>query len=223
MNQGIILSQVSFSYLKNQPVLTNLNFQIKPGDFFTITGINGSGKSTLTYLLNGLIPHQIKGYFQGNVTIDSISTREKPVSFFAAKVGLVFQNPDFSLFNLTVKDELAFGLTNLHQDNPDQKIKRALDQVHMWKYLNRDPQSLSFGQKQKVCLACALALNPDYLVLDEPTAMLDHPSAIELYQILTQLNQQGKTIIVVEHHQEFIAEFSKSTIVLHQGQIHEPA
>ena len=223
MNPGIVLSRVSFSYTKNQPVLTNLNFQIKRGDFLTITGINGSGKSTLTYLLNGLIPQQIKGYFHGEVTIDSVSTREKPVSFFAAKVGLVFQNPDFSLFNLTVKDELAFGLTNLHQDNPDQKIKRALDQVRMWKYLNRDPQSLSFGQKQKICLACALALNPDYLVLDEPTAMLDHPSALELYQILTQLNQQGKTIIVVEHHQELIDKFSKKTIVLHQGQIHEPA
>ncbi|MCG2691700.1 ATP-binding cassette domain-containing protein, partial [Microgenomates group bacterium] len=89
MNSGIIFSNVSFSYLKNQPVLTNLNFHIKSGDFFTITGINGSGKSTLTYMLNGLIPHQIKGHFSGQVTIDSISTREKPVSFFAAKVGLV--------------------------------------------------------------------------------------------------------------------------------------
>ncbi len=223
MNPGIVLSQVYFSYTKNQPVLTNLNFHINPGDFLTITGINGSGKSTLTYLLNGLIPHQIKGYFSGQVTVDSISTREKPISFFAAKVGLVFQNPDFSLFNLTVKDELAFGLTNLHQDQPEQKIKRALDQVQMLQYLNRDPQSLSFGQKQKICLACALALNPDYLVLDEPTAMLDHPSAIELYQILTRLNQQGKTIIVVEHHQEFISQFSKTTLILHQGQIHESA
>lgn len=223
MNSGIILSHVSFSYTKNQPVLKNLNFRINPGDFLTITGRNGSGKSTLTYLLNGLIPHQIKGYFKGRVTVDSISTREKPVSFFAAKVGLVFQNPDFSLFNLTVKDELAFGLTNLHQDQPEQKIKRALNQVRMWKYLKRDPQSLSFGQKQKICLACALALNPDYLVLDEPTAMLDHQGAIELYQILTQLNQQGKTIIVVEHHQEFISRFSKTTLVLHQGEIHEPA
>ncbi|MBU1322674.1 energy-coupling factor ABC transporter ATP-binding protein [Patescibacteria group bacterium] len=215
MNPGIVFSRVSFSYTKNQPVLKNLSFQIKPGGFFTITGRNGSGKSTLTYMLNGLIPHQIKGYFQGKVTIDSISTREKPVSFFAAKVGLVFQNPDFSLFNLTVKDELAFGLKNLHQDNIDQKIKRALEQVRMLQYLNRDPQSLSFGQKQKICLACALALNPDYLVLDEPTAMLDHPSAVELYQILTQLNQQGKTIIVVEHHQEFIDKFSKNTLTLH--------
>ncbi len=215
MNSGIVLSQVSFSYTKNHPVITNLNFHIRPGDFLTITGINGSGKTTLTYLLNGLIPHQIKGYFEGRVTVDSISTRDQPVSFFAAKVGLVFQNPDFSLFNLTVKDELAFGLTNLHQDNSDQKIKRALEQVRMLQYLNRDPQSLSFGQKQKICLACALALNPDYLVLDEPTAMLDHPSAIELYQILTQLNQQGKTIIVVEHHQEFIDKFSKRTFALH--------
>lgn len=214
MNSGIVLDQVSFSYTKNQPVLTNLNLRINPGDFLTITGRNGSGKSTLVYLLNGLIPHQIKGYFEGRVTVDSISTRDRPVSFFAAKVGLVFQNPDFSLFNLTVKDELAFGLKNLHQDHPDQKIKRALDQVRMFKYLNRDPQSLSFGQKQKVCLACALALNPDYLVLDEPTAMLDNPSALELYQILTQLNRQGKTIIVVEHHQEFIKKFSKRTFAL---------
>lgn len=223
MNSGIIFSHVSFSYTPNQPVLKDLNLQIKPGDFLTITGRNGSGKSTLTYLLNGLIPHEIKGNFQGEVTIDSTSTRKKPVSFFAAKVGLVFQNPDFSLFNLTVKDELAFGLTNLHHKNLEVKIKQALDQVRMFNYLNRDPQTLSFGQKQKVCLAGVLALNPDYLVLDEPTAMLDHPSAVELYQILTDLNRQGKTIIVIEHHQEFIAKFSRKTLNLNQGQIHEPA
>ncbi|MDZ7586127.1 MAG: ABC transporter ATP-binding protein [Patescibacteria group bacterium] len=223
MNSGIVFSNVSFSYSKNQLVLKNINLTIKPGSFLAITGINGSGKSTLAYMLNGLIPHQIKGCFSGQVTIDSISTRDKPVSFFAAKVSLVFQNPDFSLFNLTVKEELAFGLKNLHHTDLDQKIAHALKQVRMFKYLNRDPQSLSFGQKQKICLACALALNPDYLVLDEPTAMLDQPSAIELYQILVQLHQQGKTIIVIEHHQEFITKYAQSTLKLHQGQIYESA
>jgi len=219
MKLGISLSKVSFAYQKSKPVLKSISYDIKPGSFLAIAGNNGSGKSTLTLLLNGLIPHQIQGDFSGQVLIDSISTASKPVSFFAFKVGLVFQNPDFSIFNLTVKEELMFGLKNLKTPHPNQRINRALSQVNMTKYLNHDPQSLSYGQKQKICLATILALNPDYLVLDEPTAMLDHRSSLELYEILKQLNQQGKTIIVVEHHLDLIKKYSSQTLILDQGKI----
>lgn len=219
MKLGISLSHVSFAYQKSKPVLKSISLDIKPGSFLAIAGNNGSGKSTFTLLLNGLIPHQIQGDFSGKVQVDSVSTASKPVSFFASKVGLVFQNPDFSIFNLTVKEELMFGLKNLKTLHPNQRIHRALSQVNMTKYLNHDPQSLSYGQKQKICLATILALNPDYLVLDEPTAMLDHRSSLELYEILKQLNQQGKTIIVVEHHLDLIKNYSSQTLILDQGKI----
>lgn len=219
MKLGISLSRVSFAYQKNKPVLKSISLEIKSGSFLAIAGNNGSGKSTLTLLLNGLIPQQIPGDFSGQVLIDSVSTTSKPVSFFASKVGLVFQNPDFSIFNLTVKEELMFALKNLKTPHPDQRINRALAQVNMTKYLAHDPQSLSYGQKQKICLAAILALNPDYLVLDEPTAMLDHRSSLELYEILKQLNQQGKTIIVIEHNLDLIKKYSTQTLILDKGKI----
>ncbi|MFH0943117.1 MAG: ABC transporter ATP-binding protein [Candidatus Beckwithbacteria bacterium] len=219
MKIGLSLSQVSFAYQKNKPVLKSISLEIKPTSFLAISGNNGSGKSTLSLLLNGLIPNQIQGDFSGQVLVDGVSTAAKPVSFFASKVGLVFQNPDFSIFNLTVQEELLFGLTNLKLSHPEQRINHALKQVRMASFLKIDPQTLSYGQKQKICLAAVLALNPDYLVLDEPTSMLDHRSSVELYQILTRLNQQGKTIIVVEHHLDLIKTYTQQTLILDQGKI----
>ncbi|MCX6816524.1 MAG: ABC transporter ATP-binding protein [Candidatus Beckwithbacteria bacterium] len=215
---GIKLQSVSFRY-QQTPVLQNLSFEIKAGTFLGITGTNGSGKSTLLYLLNGLIPHEIPGRLSGKIFVDGISTRQKPVSFFAKTVGLVFQNPDFSLFNLTVKEELEFGLKNLKIKDSSGRIKQALNQVGMFNYLNRDPQTLSFGQKQKICLASVLTLNTDYIVLDEPTAMLDYRSSVELYEILSKLNQSGKTIIVVEHDTDFLLKYSQQVLILDAGKI----
>src|SRR3972149_2458861 len=148
---GINLAQVSFRY-QQQPVLKNISLNIRPGDFLGITGINGSGKSTLLYLLNGLIPHSIKGKLQGKVQVNGINPKDKPVSFFSQQIGLVFQNPDLSLFNLTVREEITFA-------NPQAQVANALKLVGLPGYEQRDPQTLSFGQKQKICLAAALALD----------------------------------------------------------------
>ena len=181
---GIKLQSVSFRYQKT-PVLQNLSFEINQGNFLGITGTNGSGKSTLLYLLNGLIPHEIPGKLSGKIFLNNVTSR------------LVFQNPDFSIFNLTIREEITFG-------NPQADVASALNLVGLNGYADRDPQTLSFGQKQKICLAAALAVNPDYLLLDEPTAMLDYKSSVELYEILKNLNKAGKTIIVVEHDTDFL-------------------
>lgn len=210
---GINLSAVSFRYADSPNlVLKNISLSIKPGEFIGLTGVNGSGKSTLLYLLNGLIPRSIPGKLSGKINIDNRLPDPQTV-------GLVFQNPDFSLFNLTVKEELMFGLKNFNLDNIDARVKTALTQVNLQKFINRDPQTLSFGQKQLVNLACVLALNPPYLVLDEPSAMLDYKNSLTLYQILARLNQQGKTILVVEHDTDLLAQFTRQVIVLNQGQI----
>jgi len=208
---GIELRQVSVSYAGRR-ALTNLNWTVKPASFWGITGVNGSGKSTLLYLLNGLIPHEIKARFSGQVLVDKVSTRNKPVSWFSQKVSLVFQNPDFSLFNLTVKEEVSFN--NLEAD-----VTATLKAVGLQGFANRDPQTLSFGQKQKLCLAAVLARRPDYLVLDEPTAMLDYKSSLELYEILKRLNRQGKTIIVVEHDTDLLLQYAQSCLILDSGKV----
>lgn len=215
----ITIKNVNFSYTKEQPVLRNLSLQITPGDFIGVIGANGSGKSTFAYLLNGLIPHAVHGYFTGEVTIDGIPTHKHNVAFFAKKVGLLFQNPDFSLFNLTVKNEIAFGLKNLHYDNIESRINNALAMVGLSDYAARDPQTLSLGEKQKVCLASILALDNDYIVLDEPIAMLDYKSSLEIYAILKKLNQTGKTIIVIEHDTDFLWRFAKRIIAFAHGEL----
>lgn len=188
--------------------------------FLGITGVNGSGKTTMVQLFNGLIPNEIQGNLSGGVYIDGINTRHKPVSFFASKVGMLFQNPDFMLFNLTVAEEIAFGLKNLKIGNIRTKTANALKEVGLEGYEERDPNTLSFGEKQKVALACILALDTPYIILDEPIAMLDFKSALNLYHILKNLHKnKQKTIIVIEHDTDFLLDFAEEVIILDQGKI----
>lgn len=219
MKLGIVFDKVSFSYQGKTNQINKASFQIPPGSFYGITGLNGSGKSTLVLLMNGLIPHQIEGKLTGNVYVDQTNTKDKPVHYFAKKIGMVFQNPDFMLFNLTVKEEIEFGLKNLHLNQHDKRIKQALASVAMEEFIDRNPQTLSFGQKQKICLASAIAQNSSYIILDEPTAMLDHKSSLNLYRFLQQLNRQGKTIIIVEHDIDLLKKFTNTMMVIDKGEI----
>jgi len=219
MKSGIRLENVSVSYTKSKQQLENVNLTINEGAFLGIIGVNGSGKTTLIQLLNGLIPHEIPAKFTGNVFVDEVNTRSKSVSYFAKKIGLLFQNPDFMLFNLTVEEEIAFGLTNLKLENQPERIKKALIDVGLAGFEKRDPQTLSFGQKQKVALACVLAVDTPYIVLDEPVAMLDYKSAVNLYHVLAELHKNGKTIIVVEHDTDFLLAHTTEVAVIDNGKI----
>ena len=217
--KGIRLNRVSFSYQKGVKVLTDISLEITPGNFVAITGSNGSGKSTLCYLLNGIIPNFIPGHLKGEVFFNGKNTADLNPGDLVSKIGFVFQNPDFSLFNLTVEDEIKFGLNNLKINNSQDRIKSALDLVRMSGFEKRDPHTLSFGEKQKINLACALALGVDYLILDEPTAVLDYKSSLQVYNILDKLNRQGKTIIAVEHDTSLIWQFAKQVIILDNGRL----
>jgi len=218
MNKGIQLNNVSFSYNSDTSLLKDISLQIAKGAFLGITGVNGSGKTTLGLLLNGLIPHEVEGKLKGNVFIDDTNTKKKPVSYFASQIGMLFQNPDFMLFNLTVFDEIAFGLKK--QTNLSEKIGNALAMVGLENFEKRDPQTLSLGEKQKVCLASVLARDTEYIVLDEPVAMLDYKGAVNLYELLKKLNKDyGKTIVVIEHDTDFLKAFAKEIIILSNGEI----
>jgi energy-coupling factor transport system ATP-binding protein len=221
MESGIRIDDVSFHYPNKTEILKHITLTIPHGAFFGITGVNGSGKSTLTYLVNGLIPHSIPGRFTGNVFVDGTNTRTKSVSYFSQSVGMVFQNPDFSLFNLTVAEEISFGLKNVKHTVNNRIIQEALGLVDLSGFENRDPQTLSFGEKQKVCLGSVLALNVSYIILDEPSAMLDYKSSCELYELLKTLNQKGKTIVVIEHDTDFLWDFTSKTVILDHGTIIE--
>jgi energy-coupling factor transport system ATP-binding protein len=219
MNNCIIFDHVFFRYPGKPTILSDINFVIPKGTFLGITGVNGSGKSTLTYCMNGLIPHSVPGNFSGTVTVDGVSTGEKSVSYFSHSVGMVFQNPDYSLFNLTVAEEIGFGLKNLKRNIHTRDITKALKDVGLAGFGERDPQTLSFGEKQKVCLASVLALDVSYIILDEPTAMLDWKSSVELYELLRSLNKQGKTIITVEHDTDFLWKYTDEMMLIDHGRI----
>lgn len=219
MKEGIDIRSVSFHYHDTPEILTDISIHISAGDFIGITGVNGSGKSTLTYLLNGIIPHSVSGKLSGKVFVDGTDTQKHPVSFFAQKVGMVFQNPDFSLFNLTVEEEISFGLRNKRTHIDKKKISSILERVGLGGFESRDPQSLSFGEKQKVSIASVLALDVMYIVLDEPTAMLDYKSSVALYELLRTLNDDGKTIITIEHDTDFLWSYTKHTAIMNNGKI----
>ncbi len=217
--EGIALKNVSFSYPDGNKVLDGISLQILHGSFYGITGTNGSGKTTLSLLLNGLIPHEIQGRMTGSVLVEGDDTKKKPVSFFARKVGMVFQNPDHMIFNLSVREELEFGLRNIGVKDFDIRIHEALVQVGLDGFEDRDPHSLSFGQKQKLCLACVLSMNPGYIVLDEATSMLDYKSTLQMYAILDRLHRKGNTIVIIEHDTSFLKQYASEVAVIHQGRI----
>lgn len=220
MKKGISFENISFRYNSGTSQLKNITFHIPQGTFLGITGVNGSGKTTLSLLLNSLIPHEISGELTGDIFIDDVNTRTHSVGFFARKVGMVFQNPDFMLFNLSASEEIAFGLKNFKLPVTPEVIANSLALVGLAGFENRDPQTLSLGEKQKLTLACILALDTPYIVLDEPVAMLDYQGAVNLYTLLEKLNKkEGKTIIVIEHDTDFLLTYTQQMLVLDKGKI----
>jgi len=209
---------VSFSY-PGRAVLRNISFMIEDGDFVGITGSTGSGKTTLAYCLNGLIPNSIRGRFSGAVSVCGLDTKKHKISELARRVGIVFQDPDWQIFSLSLKDEVAFGLKNLKMDRVEQRVRNALEMVGLESYVDSEPHNLSHGQKQKLCIASVLAMEPEVIILDEPTSQLDHRSTMNVYGLLKNLNRQGKTIVVIEHDTDLLAEFANRVMLLDNGRI----
>jgi energy-coupling factor transport system ATP-binding protein len=216
---SIVIDAISFEYEPKDPVLDSINLEIKENDFVAILGKNGSGKTSLVSCINGLIPHAIPGKLSGNVFINGKNTKNISIGDISKKVGTVFQDPDLVIFNLTVEEEVAFGVHNLKLDHPDERIRNALKIVGLSGFEKRDPQSLSGGQKQLLCIACVLAMGTDYIILDEPIFNLDYSNAKLVYKILNSINKQGKTIIVVEHDTNMVWENATKTIIIDKHRI----
>lgn len=201
-------------------VLQGVNFDVEEGEFVSIMGPTGVGKTTLCLALNGIVPHSTGGRIRGDVFVDGLNTKRHPVVELARRVGVVFQEPETQLFNMSVEAEVAFGLESLGLSRAEmqERIEWALSIVDMSEFRSRSPFRLSGGQKQRVAIASILAMMPKILVLDEPTASLDPLGKSEVFSIVRELRQQrGMTIIMVEQESEKIAEFSDRVIVLYEG------
>lgn len=206
---------VSFSYDTTANV-QNLNVKVEKGDFVAIIGSNGAGKSTFSKLCNGLLTPTT-----GDVFVLNKNTRREKVSSLAKHIGFLFQNPDRQICCNTVKEEIAFSLRNngFPEDEIKRRVKATLEEFGFDG--KTEPFNLSRGQRQRLCLACLIALNPEILILDEPTTGLDYKECMMMMNRIKQLNENGTTVIMVCHDMEVVLDFAKTVVVMNRGQILE--
>ena len=224
----VTFSGFGFAYPVLEPetapqwVLEQIDLEVEAGEFLSVIGPTGCGKTTLCLALNGIVPQSTGGTVRGNVQVDGLDTRREPVPVLARRVGMVFQDPETQLFNMTVEAEIAFGLENLGIDPAEMRdrIGWAAATVGIEGLLERSPFHLSGGQKQRVAIASALAMTPEVLVLDEPTTNLDPIGKSEVFSVVRDLRRQrGMTIVLVEQDGERVAEFADRVAVLANGRI----
>ena len=203
-------------------VLQGVKLSVRRGEVLGLMGKTGAGKSTLCLALAGIVPHSTGGEFGGTVTVAGMNTRWTSVADLAQKVGLVFQDAETQLFNMTVEDEVVFGLESLGlpRDQMAQRLDWALRVTRMSAYRDRSPFHLSGGQKQRVALAAILAMRPEVLVLDEPTSELDPCGKAEVLAVLGQLKREAKmTMVFVEQDAEALFQLADRVAVLDEGRI----
>jgi energy-coupling factor transport system ATP-binding protein len=200
-----------------------VSFEIAPGEVVLLLGPSGSGKSTLTLALNGLLPQAVPATVTGSIEVDGLDTQTTPVAELSTRVGMVFQDPDAQLVTGTVLDEVAFGPENLRMPVADvlARAEAALRRVGLWERRAENPDRLSGGGRQRLAIACALAMGSPLLVLDEPTANLDPAGIEEVYAALGELVAAGdRAILLVEHNLDAAVGFVDRVVVLgHDGRL----
>lgn len=221
---SIILEHVNYIYEKGTPqeryALKDINLEIGKGQFIGLIGHTGSGKSTLIQMMNGLMkPTDGKVLFEGS----DISEKDYSKKYLRSKVGMVFQYPEHQLFETTVFRDVCFGPGNLGWD--EEKIHyRAVEALQAMnfpeKYYEQSPFELSGGQKRRVAIAGVLAMDPDFIILDEPTAGLDPAGRDEILELIGRLQkEQNKTMILVSHSMEDVAKYADRILVMNEGQL----
>lgn len=223
MTSVIELEHLTYSYAGSERrILDNVSLLVEKGEFVLLTGPSGCGKTTLCRCLNGLIPHFYGGQLQGRLTVGGNDVLSTPIHEMARRVGFVFQNPENQLFALSVERDVAFGLENLGvpRDEIRKRIDWALSQVGMETLRFAAPYELSGGQQQRVAIASVLAMQPDVVVLDEPTSFLDPASALRVFQLLRRLNAElSLTILLVEHRLDLASAHATRVVLMDQGKV----
>ena len=220
----IEFKDVTFTYGHGEaePALKNINLTITEGEYVALLGLNGAGKTTLQLCINGVIPNNIIGNFEGQVIVEGNDTFDTPVREMAKIVGMVFDNPEFQLSQMSVGEEIALGMESLGYSYEEmvQTIEEVLGIVGLPGLQERSPFGLSGGQQQRLSIASALAMRPKILVMDEPTSNVDPIGKEEIFQVAYELNRErNMTVIMAEHEVEVMAQYANLVVVMHEGEI----
>lgn len=214
---------VSYTYPgTEEPALSDINLEIMPGEYVGIVGLNGAGKTTLGLCVNGVVPAMLGGTRTGEVVVSELDVDEYPVREMAKIVGMVFDNPEFQMSQITCAEEVALGLENagVDVDTMTESVAQALELVGLGGFQERSPLGLSGGQQQRLAIAAVLAMKPQVLIMDEPTSNLDPIGKQEVFGLASTLNQDyGMTVIVIEHEVEVLADFADRIIVMDKGKV----
>ena len=207
---------VYYTYPNGFEALKGISLTIETGEFVAIMGENGAGKTTLIKHFNGLMKPT-----RGSVMVDGRDTKRVTVATLSKDVGLVFQNPDHQLFSETVEDEIAFGLKNFGFDlkTIERRVDWSLNLLNLAQYRQTSPFILSGGERKRVALSSVLSWDPKIVVLDEPTIGQDYLQKERLRQFIIQLNTQEKTVVIVTHDVEFVADCRPRVVLMSKGRL----
>lgn len=223
MDPIIRFSNVTYVYPRTEePAIRDINFEVTAGEFVALIGPTGAGKSTLCYCINGVVPQLFSGDMTGSVDVAGCNTYNHEIPILSQHVGLVVQNARTQLFNVSVLQEVGFGCENLGvlREVILERVEQALAFVGLSGFEDREPGALSGGQQQRVAIACVLAMDPEILVLDEPTSELDPIGSEQVMEVIARLNKElGKTIFLVTHDMEFVARYASRALVLTDHQL----
>lgn len=220
----VSIQNASFTYAyADEPALKNVSLEIEPGLLYGVVGMNASGKSTLCSLIRGLIPHFHHGDLDGTVEILGKDLTEWDPAELSREIGYVFQNPFTQISGVkdTVFEEIALGLENLGVSREDmiRRVSAVVEQLGIEALIEKNPNELSGGQRQKVAFASIIAMDADFIVIDEPTSQLDPDASEAVFAIIRDLKKQGKSIILVEHKIDLMAEYADRIIVMKEGEV----
>ncbi|MCR5026578.1 MAG: ATP-binding cassette domain-containing protein [Methanobrevibacter sp.] len=210
------VKDLKYSYNKDYQALKGVSLKIERGQMVALLGKNGAGKSTLFLNLNGIYePDEGKVFIDG----EELKYDKKSLLKFRQKVGIVFQNPDDQIFAPTVEEDVAFGPLNLglSMEEVQDRVEEALERVGMSGFEKKAPHHLSGGQKKRVAIAGILAMKPEIMVLDEPTAGLDPQGVTDLSKLLNELNEEGITIVISTHEVDLVPNYADKVFVLVDG------
>ncbi|MEH7886372.1 ABC transporter ATP-binding protein [Bacillus sp. JJ1609] len=214
----------NFSYYypnTEEPAIKNITATIEKGDFVGLIGPNKAGKSTACLSMIGIVPHIMGGDWIGDVAVNKEVIESSNVSDFTKVVGVVFQDAESQFTQETVEDEIAFAMCNMGFERSEmmKRVQEVAVSCNLTPFLARSPFQLSGGQQQRLAVACLLALRPQVIILDESTAQLDPKGREEVFKLVKELHQRGRTIIMVDHNIEKMAEYTTKLMVFNEGEL----